>query len=133
MDHCGSQSEIVEMDYQSSDPELELEPRPVHLLSTLPSSETHLCKPSCRRISRKGGCRLFKGSRVSKDGIDCKAQSILTASQVCTLTILAGATSFLSLDPVGIFGIGLFDLGIFRFTDECIAFGIGRRSDAHVV
>ena len=44
--------------YHSVDPVLELEPRLVYLLSTLPSSACHLCTVSCRHISRKVCHRL---------------------------------------------------------------------------
>ena len=56
----------------------------------------------------------------------------LTTSEVGTLTILAGPTSFFPLNPIGIFVGSLFDLVLVHLTSGHIALRIGGRY-AHIV
>ena len=61
-----------------------------------------------------------------------REEKVLTTREMCTLTILAGSTSFFPFDPVGIFIGRFFDLVVICLTSGHIALGIGGRW-THVV
>ena len=129
--HHASQVESWHNDCLLLGPGLELDPRLEHLPSTLPSSSFRPCKSSCRRTSHMAGCHLSIISlRVEDYG--SKRTKRLTTGKVGTLTVLAGPTSFLPFDPIGIFIGSLFYLVLSRLTRGHIAFRIGRRC-AHIV